>query len=195
VRLRCPLAVLVLLAVAVLSGCTGKDAVNTSGDPNGFQYVHTTSRGTTIPPAKRKNAEDLTGTLLTGGAFDLADEKGKVVVLNFWASWCAPCQSESPGLDGFYRDNKAKGVTVIGLDVKDPVKDHPVAFVKDNQISYPIVYDPNGRSALQLGNVPLSIGLPWTVVIDKNQRVAAVYNGEVLPKDLTEIMPALLAEA
>jgi len=132
---------------------------------------------------------------MAGEPFTLSSQKGKVVVLNFWASWCAPCQNEAPGLDDVYRQNKAKGVTIVGLDVKDFNKDNANSFITDKKITYPNVYDPTASSALQLGKVPLSIGLPWTVVVDKQQRVAAVYTGQVLPKDLQPVLDTLTAES
>ena len=94
-----------------------------------------------------------------------------------------------------YRQNKAKGVTIVGLDVKDFNKDNANSFITDKKITYPNVYDPTASSALQLGKVPLSIGLPWTVVVDKQQRVAAVYTGQVLPKDLQPVLDTLTAES
>lgn len=184
-------AAAVCCAALLLTGCSGRSAVD-QGSGN-FRYIGTTPRGTTIAPADRKVAGQVTGSLIGGGTFSLAAERGKVVVLNFWASWCAPCRNESPGLDSLYREMKASGVQMVGLDVKDPNLDSALSFLKDYHISYPIVRDPNAETALELGNVPLSIGLPWTVVVDKQQRVAAVYNGEVLPADLRPVLTALLA--
>jgi thiol-disulfide isomerase/thioredoxin len=188
------LAAALLAGALVLAGCTGKDAVD-QGAGGKFRYIGTTQHGKTIAVANRKRVSGVTGKLIDGGAFNLAAATGQVVVLNFWASWCAPCRSESPGLDSVYRALKAKGVTVVGLDVKDPNRDSATSFIRDNDITYPIVYDPNARTALQLGKVPLSIGLPWTVVVDKQQRVAAVYNGQILPADLQPVLMSLLAES
>ena len=187
------LAALLLAGGVLLSACTGANAVSQAGSV--YHYVGTTPRGKTIAVADRRQAGDVTGKLMAGGPFTLSSQKGKVVVLNFWASWCAPCQNEAPGLDDLYRQNKAKGVTIVGLDVKDFNKDNANSFITDKKITYPNVYDPTASSALQLGKVPLSIGLPWTVVIDKQQRVAAVYNGQVLPKDLQPVLDALTAES
>ncbi len=184
-------AAAVCCAALLLAGCSGRNAVDQSG--GSFRYIGTTPRGTTIAPAERKTAGQVTGALLGGGTYSLAADRGKVVVLNFWASWCSPCRNESPGLDSLYRELKAGGLDVVGLDVKDPNLDAATSFIRDYHISYPIVRDPNAETALELGRVPLSIGLPWTVVIDKQQRVAAVYNGEVFPADLRPVLTALIA--
>ena len=188
------LAALLVAGGVLLTACTGANAVS-QGVGKSYIYHGTTPRGKTIAVADRRQVGDVTGKLMAGGPFTLASQKGKVVVLNFWASWCAPCQNEAPGLDDVYRQNKAKGVTIVGLDVKDFNKDNANSFITDKKISYPNVYDPTASSALQLGKVPLSIGLPWTVVIDKQQRVAAVYTGQVLPKDLQPVLDTLTAES
>ena len=67
-------------------------------------------------------APALTGTTLDGKPFDLAALKGKVVVLNLWATWCGPCREEMPALDGFATRYAARGVVVVGLD-EDDAKD------------------------------------------------------------------------
>jgi thiol-disulfide isomerase/thioredoxin len=187
------LAALLLTGGVLLTACTGANAVDQGAGQ--FHYVGTTPRGTTIAVADRKTAGAVTGKLIGGAPFELGTDKGKVVVLNFWASWCAPCQNEAPGLDDVYRRNKAKGVTIIGLDIKDYNRDSANSFITDRAITYPNVYDPTASTALQLGRLPLSIGLPWTVVIDKQQRVAAVFNGQVLPKDLQPVLDTLTAES
>lgn len=58
--------------------------------------------------------------LLDGGAFDSAQQRGKVIVLNFWASWCKPCREEMPVLDAFYRAHRAEGLELIALSIEEP---------------------------------------------------------------------------
>lgn len=179
------------VAAALLTGCTGKNAVD-QGAGGQFRFVSASSPGQTYKPADRKKVGDVTGSLLDGGSFNLASDAGKVVVVNFWASWCAPCQIETPQFDSVYRAYKSKGVDFVGIDFKDQ-RDKAESFVKDNQISFPIVYDQQGKSALQLGHLPAQ-GLPFTVLIDKRQRVAAVYIGPLTPKDLEPVLNKLIAE-
>jgi peroxiredoxin len=70
------------------------------------------------------------------------------------------------------------------------------SFIQDNNITYPNVYDPDGKTALQLGKIPTaSVGLPWTVVVDKQLRVAAVYVGEQQPADLKPVLQSLAGES
>jgi thiol-disulfide isomerase/thioredoxin len=191
-----PAAWLALAAVAALtlSACTGGTNAVSQGTGN-YRYVGSTTRGKVIAAADRKTAGNISGPLLGGGQFNLEANAGKVTVLNFWASWCGPCQTESPQYDNVYRALKSSGVDFVGLDVKETSQNQPMSFIKTNDITYPNVYDPDGKTALQLGKLPaISVGLPWTVVIDKNLKVAAVYTGSQQPADLEPVLKSLAAE-
>jgi peroxiredoxin len=87
----------------------------------------------------------------------------------------------------------ATGVDFLGINTKDQ-KSKAESFVRDNDISYPILFDEEGQSALRLGNLPAA-SLPFTVMIDKHQRVAAVYTGRLSPKDLEPVINKLRAES
>jgi thiol-disulfide isomerase/thioredoxin len=179
-----------------LAACTaGDDAVDQSAGGQ-YRFVGATPHGKTIGEASRKTAGNVSGELLSGGNFELAAQRGKVVLLNFWATYCGPCRTESPNFDTIYRAMKGDGVEFVGLDVKEVNRDAPNAFVRDFKITYPSVWDPKAKTALQLGKLPVSTaGLPWTVLVDKQQRVAAVYIGEVLPADVKPALTSLLAES
>jgi thiol-disulfide isomerase/thioredoxin len=178
-------------AVLPLAACTGSDAVSTgTGD---YRFVTGNGLGTVIPEAKRHKAGEVTGSLLDGGTFNLASDLGKVTVVNFWATWCSPCVVETPQFDSVYREYKNKGVTFVGIDTKEADRSAPRSFVKDNKISYPIVFDENGETAVELGNIPAG-GLPFTVLIDKQGRVAAVYLRSMAPNDLKPVLKQLTAE-
>lgn len=187
-RIMAGLAALTVGAAA-LSGCTGHDAVDQTASGQ-FRYVQATPKGGVIAADERKPAGQVTGELLDGGTYRLSDAKGHDVVVNFWGSWCGPCQVETPAFDKLYRDVKSTGVQFVGMDVKETSRDNPKAFVRDNDISYPIVYDPNAKTALELGRIPQT-GLPVTVIVDKQQRVAAVYLGEVQPQDVSNALARL----
>lgn len=184
--------VLVMLA-ALLSGCTGgKDAVDQNGSD--FHYVQGTKVGSLIAASKRKKAGDVVGPLVGNpGSYQLSQSRGKVVVLNFFASWCGPCKVESPQFETVYQARKDKGVQFVGLDVKD-TKSAVADFISEKGLTYPIVFDELGKTAIQLGKIPLS-GLPSTVIVDKQGRVAAVYTVAVLPKDIDPVLDTLTAES
>ncbi len=183
-----------LLAGAfVLAACTGKDAVDQSAGGD-FHFVSATSKGTTIAEGNRKAVGAVTGNLMDGSPYSLAADAGKVVVINFWATWCGPCKTETPQLDSLYRQVHAQGIDFVGVDTKEVSKDAPMAFITDNHISYPMLWDEQGKTALELGHVP-ALALPFTVVIDKDQRVAAVYLGALAPADLSPVLTSLVAES
>jgi thiol-disulfide isomerase/thioredoxin len=190
------LLALLVGGLLLLAACTaGTDAVDQSAGGQ-YRFIGATPNGKTIPAASRKTAGNVSGELLSGGNFDLAAQQGKIVVLNFWASYCGPCRTESPNFDTIYRSMKGDGVEFVGLDVKEVGRDAPNAFVHDFKITYPSVWDPKAKTALQLGKLPVSTaGLPWTAIIDRQQRVAAVYVGEVLPADVKPALTSLLAES
>ena len=191
--LRTRLVIPLLVATALLGACTGKDAVNSSGNGQ-FTFKSATKVGTTIPVANRKVIGKVTGSLIGGGAWSLSTDAGKVTVVNYWASWCVPCRTETPQLDSLSRELKGQPVAFVGVDTKDYSTSAGSSFIAANNISYPIVYDEPGRTASELGNVPAS-NLPFTVIIDKHGRVAAVYLTAVLPADLRPVLTALVAES
>lgn len=185
---------LCLTTALVASGCTGgKDAVDQSAGGQ-FRYVGATKKGELIAPDKRKMAGAMTGELIDGGTYELKQDLGSVVVLNMFASWCGPCNIETPQMDALYRARKASGLKVVGLDVKENTKSDAQDFLKSKGVTFPVVYDEKAKTALQLGDVPLA-GLPDTVVIDKQGRVAAVYVGLTLPADLKPALDALAKES
>ncbi|MCW2645451.1 MAG: hypothetical protein QOF87_1684 [Pseudonocardiales bacterium] len=183
----------VALGGLLVSACTGKNAVDQAAGGQ-YRFVQGTGLGKTIAAADRRTTGGFTGDLLNGGKLSLAQSAGKVTVINFWATWCGPCTVETPQFDAVYRATKAKGVAFIGIDTKETSTDAAKAFIKDNDISYPIVSDEKGETAVALGKIP-SLALPFTVILDKEQRVAAVYLHSLTAKDLQPVLDKLLAES
>jgi len=184
---------LVLLAVvATLAGCsTGRDAVSSrAGSDN--RYVAGDGKTIVFAVADRKPAPLVTGSTLDGGSFDLAALQGRVVVVNFWASWCAPCRLEAGDLEAVHQSTKDGAVSFVGVDSRDQ-KDAAVAFVA-GRVTYPSLFDPAGRIALRFSEVPPNT-FPATLIVDKTGKVAAVIRTTVREADLTALVKQIGAES
>ena len=121
----------------------------------------------------------------------LADWRGKVVVLNFWASWCGPCRGEAPLLERWHKRIARSGGTVLGVDMED-VTDDARRFMREHRLTYPTLRDGEGDSARPFG----VRGYPETLVVDRRGRIAAVTRGPVDERFLrTEVAPLLKERA
>lgn len=116
---------------------------------------------------------DFTRADLNGKQVRLADQRGKLVLLNFWATWCAPCREEMPMFSKWQKDLQAKGLQVIGVSMDDDVSEVK-AFLVQHPVSYPIVMG-DAKLAEHFGGV---LGLPLSYLIDAQGRVVARYQGE-----------------
>ncbi|HEY3304393.1 MAG TPA: TlpA disulfide reductase family protein [Candidatus Binatia bacterium] len=103
---------------------------------------------------------DFTLPDLSGKKASLKDFRGKLVLLNFWATWCVPCREEMPAMERLYQQFKSKGFTIVAVDVKDSRKD-ALQFLKELKITYPVMFDPEGEVGLLYG----AWGLPATYLI------------------------------
>ena len=108
------------------------------------------------------------------GELQLASLRGKVVVLNTWASWCVPCKEEAPFLEQVWRSNRDRGVVVLGLDAKDFRADAR-RFADRYGLTFPLVYDGPGDAIDEYGVT----GFPETFVIDREGRVVRAFVGAV----------------
>ena len=118
-------------------------------------------------------APNFTLPLLGGGTLSSADLKGSPVVINFWASWCGPCQDEAPNMQAIAQQYASRGVRVVGVDYEDVDVDAQ-AFVRQYGTTYPSLRDPQGSLATQFG----IRGVPETFFIDRNYRFFSVGSGQ-----------------
>ncbi|HEX5658715.1 MAG TPA: TlpA disulfide reductase family protein [Polyangiales bacterium] len=109
---------------------------------------------------------------LAGKPVKLADLKGKVVLVDFWASWCAPCREELPVLDGLYKKYKDKGLVIIGIGL-DRDADKLAKFLRGMPLSFPVVHDPAGAVA----NKYEPPKMPSSYMIDKRGLIRHVHAG------------------
>lgn len=180
------LAVLVMMA-GLVSGCGAQQEQAGSGFVAGDGSV------TFLDAGQRSSAPALSGMTLGGEPWSLADHQGQVVVLNVWASWCAPCRAEAPELVATAGDYAGEPVQFVGLNTRDSPTT-AAAFVDRFAIPYPNVADPDGRLQLSFADTLPPQAIPSTVVIDRQGRVAARALGRVTEATLGGLIDALLDE-
>ncbi|MGA2183217.1 MAG: TlpA disulfide reductase family protein [Bryobacteraceae bacterium] len=127
---------------------------------------------------------------LAGSRWQLSDRRGKVVLVNFWATWCPPCRQETPGLVRLYRDYRAKGVEVVGIAMDDDPRRAVPPFLLRYSVPYTVLVP---DSSFQLASDIDS--LPTTLLIDRKGRVAKVYVGAIGESEVEDELNALLKES
>ncbi len=117
-------------------------------------------------------ASDFTLKSTTGSNIRLSEQRGQVVLINFWASWCGPCRQEMPLLDDIQQKYSKLGFTILGVNVdKDPSKADKI--LKDIPVSFPVLYDNEGEVS-QLFNVD---SMPTTVIVDRDGNMRFHHRG------------------
>lgn len=126
---------------------------------------------------------------LDGGEIRLAELRGQIVVLNFWASWCGPCREEAPALETVWRRYRDAGLVMVGVNIQDreaAARD----FLVQTRSSFPNVVDATGAASIAYG----IYGVPETFVIDRKGRIRARQVGAVSREALVEHVRRALEE-
>jgi thiol-disulfide isomerase/thioredoxin len=159
--------------------CSEKCAETFDADPAAFVLSE-------LPyPAPALNAKSLDGKPVT-----LADHAGKVVLVDFWATWCAPCIKSMPELQKLHEKYAAQGVVVLGLSVDEDPKKVP-KFLKSKKVTYPIAIDSGEPLAFQSWGVK---AVPAAFLVDRNGKVVARWLGKTDPRAVEEEIQLLLKE-
>lgn len=109
-----------------------------------------------------------------GGTAELSDYRGRWTLVNFWASWCAPCREEAPALEAFWKEHRDQ-VTVLGVDLDDTTDD-ALAFIRRYGLTYPQLRDGDGRDWRDRFGMT---GFPESFLIDPSGRLAVIRRGPV----------------
>ena len=135
-------------------------------------------------PAPDKQLSQLGGT----GTGDIADYRGRWVLVNFWASWCAPCRSEAPALESFQKEHAPQGFTVLGINLDDNTGD-ATAFVRRYGITYPQLRDGDGSDRRDAYGMT---GFPESFLVDPAGKLALIRRGAVDESYLSDQVAPLI---
>ncbi|WP_217182110.1 TlpA disulfide reductase family protein [Streptomyces sp. AC495_CC817] len=175
-----------------LSACAG-GGIEGGGGQTGFI---TGSDGiATVEKGDRDTAPDLSGKTIDGKQLDLSAYQGKIIVLNVWGSWCAPCRAEAPNLAKVSEDLADQGVQFVGINTRDTSTRPAIAFEKQYEVEYPSLYDPTGKLLLRFEKGSLNPQLiPSTLVIDREGKLAARTQQALSEEKLRKMLDPILAE-
>lgn len=144
-------------------------------------------RATDVRP---RPAPDFVLTSFDGQRIQLSDYRGRIVVLNFWATWCPPCRVEAPVLQRAAERMESAGVTILGIDVWDD-QAAAIEFLNETGVTYPNAEDTTRLIPVEFGVT----GLPETFVIDRQGVLVRRWVGPLTDEDLDELLAPVLAAA
>ena len=140
-------------------------------------------------PGKRKPMPQFSYPTLAGEQWSLQENKGRIVLVNFWATWCGPCREETPALVRVYKRYRDKGFEIAGVSMdEDPAKVAP-GFAKLYKVDYPILVPPITSALAQAIE-----NLPTSFLVDRSGRIARTWVGAVREQDITGAVEKLLVE-
>ena len=181
----------VLLATALLialGSCTQKDL---GSETRGKSVDAARGRAVSVLPSdQRSDRPQFEGPTLDGKYLSSADLRGRVVVVNFWASWCGPCRTEQTALEKSYLAYKSRGVRFVGINFREPDQAAARAYVDEFHVTYPNIWNPDTSLA-----APFRIfAPPSTFVLDTKGRIAArILGATASDKDLNAVLDQVIA--
>jgi peroxiredoxin len=160
---------LLLVLSLVLAACGG----TTGGVPEGI--------------SEGKQAPDFSLERLEGGEVSLSDHRGDVVLINFWATWCAPCRAEIPAIESVHQARQNDGFVVLGVNYQES-RDVVEPFARELAVTYPVLLDESGR----IMETYRAIGLPMSVLVDREGIIRVRHTGVLTEEQLDGYLEDLL---
>ncbi|MBA2808186.1 TlpA family protein disulfide reductase [Streptomyces sp. KM273126] len=181
------------VAALVLTACSSG---GTSGGGGGTGFITSSDGIATVKKGDRADAPELSGKTIDDKQLDVASAyKGKIVVINVWGSWCAPCRAEAPNLVKVSEDLADQGVQFVGINTRDTSTGPARAFEEEYKVTYPSLYDPTGKLMLRFEKGTLNPqAIPSTLVIDREGKVAARSLQALSEAKLRKMIEPVLAE-
>lgn len=184
-------AVSALALAGGVAACTGESASEKAAREVGSQSKD--RQLVTFAPDQRAEPVKLAGETIEGGTWDSTEQRGKVIVINLWGSWCGPCAKEAPHLVDAQQETKGDDVEFAGINSRESSKETGLAQAKEWGFTWPSVYDKSGATAIDMQGVMTA--QPSTAVLDREGRIAAVVLGPVTTSTLVGLIEDTLAEA
>lgn len=179
-----------VVVAAVLAGC----GAGAPGGDTGTGFVAGDGAIARTAVDERGEPVALTGPKLGGGTLDLAAFRGKVVLLNVWGSWCAPCRKEAPYLEAAWQELKNQPVQFVGINTRDDAEGAAEAFERRFDITYPSFRDPHGDLQLVFARTLPPKAIPSTLILDRQGRVAARVIGDTTRATFVGLVTDVLNE-
>lgn len=176
----------------LLIGCGGDDSsqqATSSTESSSTTATTPSARAGKVRDVDPQPVPDLTLTTMDGSSINLAAQEGRVLLINFWATWCAPCREEIPDLMELHANLQPKGLTVIGVALDRGGAKVVKPYVDNHEINYPIVLDGDGNAESEMGPI---YGLPTTLVVNPEgqivKRVLGIFPVDKLKPTLEEML-------
>ena len=185
--------IIIIMSVLLAVGCGQKDRMKIESKPKDIKNS-TTSQGQSERPEYAIKAPDFTLRTVQGDVFNLSDYKGKVILLNFWGTWCGPCRREIPDFNKLHDKYQKDGLEIVGITITSGSPENIYSFMKEWDIEYTVLTDiedsETQRVTAYYGRAigqPIT-GLPTTLIIDRGGYIVKGYigprNEEIFYQDL-----------
>lgn len=180
-------ALWILGLVVLLAACGGDDTAQSEDSSTASPSSTTGPLPGKVRDVGPEPVPELTLETLDGTSIDLAAQEGKLLLINFWATWCAPCREEIPDLKALHTD--LENLTVIGIALDRKGREVVEPFARKLEINYPIVIDEAGTAEAAFGPIP---GLPTTILVSPEgqitKRVVGIFPAEDMKPTLQEML-------